>query len=241
MQKFINTKEEDAMKLSIEKKLGLGFIVIVLVMVFAGGFALFQLNKSRSALRGVSEHEMTASLAALGIRANFDEMVWATKNILLRGTDQDTFYKEIEIFNFKKNRLETMWNPMLEKILAGPDITDEQRKLYDDFKDEYVAFLDAWEQALPLYQSQGREAADEIMKDKGWATREPLIDLVRSLRAATFKDMEEVAARTRTAVIIMLVAFVIAVVIAVLATFYIARQLTIAIEGTTKVSHSKMK
>jgi methyl-accepting chemotaxis protein len=227
------------MKRNIGKKLGLGFGVIVLVMVLAGGFALYQLNKSSAALRDVSEHEMTASLAALGIRANFDEMVWATKNILLRGTDQETFYKEIEIFNYKKNRLETMWKPMLEKILAGPDITDEQRKLYDDFKDEYVAFLDAWEQALPLYQSQGRDAADEIMKDKGWATREPLVDLVRSLRAATFKDMEEAAVRTRAAVIIMLVAFVVAVVIAVIATFYIAKQLTIAIEGTTKGNRGK--
>lgn len=227
------------MKISIEKKLGLGFIVIVLVMVLVGGFALYQLNKSSAALRDMSEHEMTASLAALGIRANFDEMVWATKNILLRGTDQETFYKEIEIFNFKKNRLETTWQPMLEGILAGPDITDEQRKLYDDFKSEYIAFLDAWGKALPLYQSQGRGAADEIMRNKGWATREPLIDLVRSLRAATFKDMEEAATRTRTAVIIILVAFVIAMVIAVIETFYIARQLTIAIEGTTKINRRK--
>lgn len=229
------------MKLNIGKKLGLAFGVIVIVMVVAGGFALYQLNKSRAALRDVSEHEMTASLAALGIRANFDEMAWATKNILLRGTDRETFSKEIGIFNYKKDRLETMWEPMLEKILARPDITDEQRKLYDDFKDEYTVFLDAWEQALPVFQSQGREAADEIMRNKGWATREPLIDLVRSLRAATFKDMEEAAARTRAAVIIMLVAFVVAVVIAVIATFYIARQLTIAIEGTAKVSRRKMK
>lgn len=229
------------MKLNIGKKLGLGFGVVVVVMVLAGIFALYQLNKSGAALRDMSEHEMTASLAALGIRANFDEMVWATKNILLRGTDQDTFYNEIEIFNYKKNRLETMWEPMLEKILAGPDITDEQRRLYDDFKSEYIAFLDAWEQALPLYQSQGQGVADDIMKDKGWATREPLIDLVRSLRAATFKDMEEAAARTRAAVIIMLVAFVIAVVIAVIATFYIARQLALAIEGAPQVKRGKKK
>jgi CHASE3 domain sensor protein len=229
------------MKLNIGKKLGVSFGVVVVIMVLAGSFALYQLSKSRAALRDVSEHEMTASLAALGIRANFDEMVWATKNILLRGADRETFSKEIEIFNYKKNRLETMWEPMLEKVLASPDITDEQRKLYDDFKDEYTVFLDAWEQALPVYQSKGREAADEIMRNKGWATREPLIDLVRSLRADTFKDMEEAAARTRTVVIIMLVAFVIAVVIAVIATFYIARQLALAIEGTTPVTRGKKK
>jgi CHASE3 domain sensor protein len=229
------------MKLNIGKKLGVSFGLVVVIMVLAGSFALYQLSKSRAALRDVSEHEMTASLAALGIRANFDEMVWATKNLLLRGTDREAFYKEIEIFNFKKNRLETMWEPMLEKILARPDITDEQRKLYDDFKDEYTVFLDAWEQALPVYQSQGREAADEIMRNKGWATREPLIDLVRSLRADTFKDMEEAAARTRMVVIIMLVAFVIAVVIAVIATFYIARQLALAIEGKPPVTRGKKK
>ena len=229
------------MKLSIGKKLGLGFGVIVVVMVLAGGFALYQLSKSSAALRDMSEHEMTASLAVFGIRANFDEMVWATKNILLRGTDQETFYREIELFNYKKNRLETQWEPMLEKILSGPDVTDEQRKLYDDFKREYAAFLDAWEQALLVYQSQSQKAADVIMKGKGKAAGDPLIELVRSLRANTLQDMEEAAARTRAAVIVLLIAFVVAVVIAVIATFYIARQLTIAIEGTAKVSRSKKK
>ena len=229
------------MKLSIGKKLGLGFGVIVVVMVLAGGFALYQLSKSSAALRDMSEHEMTASLAVFGIRANFDEMVWATKNILLRGTDQETFYREIELFNYKKNRLETQWEPMLEKILSGPDVTDEQRKLYDDFKREYAAFLDAWEQALLVYQSQSQKAADVIMKGKGKAAGDPLIELVRSLRANTLQDMEEAAARTRAAVIVLLIAFVVAVVIAVIATFYIARQLTIAIEGTAKVSRGKKK
>ena len=227
------------MKLNMGKKLGLGFGVIVVVMVLAGGFALYQLEKSRAALRDMSEHEMTASLAAFGIRANFDEMVWATKNILLRGTDRETFYKELEIFNAKKDRLETTWEPMLEHILAGPDITDAQRKLYDDFKDEYTAFLDAWEQALPVYQSQGREAADSIMQGRGRVTGEPLIALVRSLRANTLLNMEAATIRTRETVAIMLVAFLVAVVIAVISTFYIARQLATAIEGTPKGKRGK--
>ncbi|MBW2038834.1 MAG: MCP four helix bundle domain-containing protein [Deltaproteobacteria bacterium] len=223
------------MKLSIGKKLGLAFVVVVVVMVLAGGFGLYQLNRSGACLRDMSEHEMTAALAAFGIRGNFDEMVWATKNLLLRGTDQETFYKEIEKFNYKKNRLETIWKPMLEKVLKGPDITDEQRKFYDDFKREYADFNDAWEQALPVYQAQGQQAADAIMRGKGRGGADSLIALVRSLRAATFKDMMECAARTRTAIIIMLVAFVVAVVIAIVATFYIARQLTMAIEEVAKI------
>jgi CHASE3 domain sensor protein len=227
------------MKLNIGKKLGLGFGVVVVIMVLAGSFALYQLNKSSAALKDMSEHEMTASLAALGIRVNFDEMVWSTKNILLRGTDRETFYKEIEAFNYKKNRLETVWEPMLEKILAGPDVTDEQRKFYDDFKRDYAVFLNVWEQALPVYQSRGREAADAIMRGKGRTAGDSLIELVRSLRAKALKDMAEAAARTRTAVIIMLAAFVVAVVIAFIATAYIVRQLTIAIEGMPKASRNK--
>jgi CHASE3 domain sensor protein len=226
---------------SIGKKLGLGFSVIVVVMVLAGGFALYQLNQSRAALRDMSEHEMTASLAAFGIRSNFDEMVWATKNMLLRGTDRETFYKEVEIFNNKKDRLETVWDPMLEKILAGPDITDDQRKYYDTFKSEYTAFLLAWEQALPVYQSQGREAADAIMRGKGRVTGEPLIELVRSLRSNTLQDMEEATARTRKTVVVMLIAFLVAVVIAVISTFYIARQLALAIEGASPVKRGNKK
>ena len=226
---------------SIGKKLALGFIVIVVVMVLAGGFALYQLNQSRAALRDISEHEMTASLAAFGIRSNFDEMVWSTKNILLRGTNREAFYKEIEIFNNKKDRLETVWEPMLEKILTGPDITDEQRAYYDTFKSEYTAFLQTWEQALPLYQSQGREAADAIMRGKGRAAGEPLIELVRSLRSNTLQDMEEAAARTRKTVFIMLAAFLVAVVIAVISTFYIVRQLTLAIEEASQVKRGKKR
>lgn len=227
------------MKLNIGKKLGLGFGVVVVIMVLAGGFALYELNKSVAAYRDVSEHEMTAALAAFGIRANFDEMVWATKNILLRGKDQKILYEEIGVFNDKKNRLETMWRPVLEKILAGPDVTDEQRRLYDNFKKEYAVFLKVWEQTLPVYKAQGRDAADAVIRGKGRMAGEHLIELVRSLRAKALKDMEEAAARTRAAVIILLVAFVAAVVIAVIATFSIARELTIAIEGAAKIRGGK--
>jgi CHASE3 domain sensor protein len=229
------------MQLNIGKKLGLAFGTIVAIMILAGSFSLFQLNKSAAAFRNVSENEMTAALAAFGIRANFDEMVWATKNILLRGKDRDIFFKEIERFNYKKNRLETMWKPMLEPILAGPDITDEQRRFYDDFKKEYAVFLKAWEQAQPVYKAKGRDAADAILKGKGRMAGDYLVELVRSLRAKALKDMEEAAARTKMAVIIMLAAFVVAVVIAIVATTYIARQLTAAIEEAAKVSRGKKR
>ena len=229
------------MKLNIRKKLAMGFGVVVVIMVLAGGFALYELRKSVAAYRDVSEHEMTAALAAFGIRANFDEMVWATKNILLRGTDREVFSKEIEKFNYKKDRLETMWKPMLEPILAGPDVTDEQRKLYDNFKQEYAVFLKAWEQAQPVYKAQGREAADAILKGKGRMAGEHLIELVRSLRAMALKNMEDAAVRTRMAVNIMLAAFVVSVVIAVITTFAIARQLTVAIEEAAKIRGSKKK
>jgi len=229
------------MQPNIGKKLGLAFGTIVVIMILAGSFSLFQLNKSAAAFRDVSQHEMTAALAAFGIRANFDEMVWATKNILLRGKDREVFAKEIERFNYKKDRLETMWKPMLEPILAGPDITDEQRKFYDDFKKEYAIFLNAWEQAQPVYKAKGRDAADAIMKGKGRMAGDYLVELVRSLRAKALKDMEEAAARTKMAVITMLAAFVVAVVIAIVATTYIARQLTAVIEEATKVSRSKKK
>jgi len=227
------------MKLNIGKKLGLAFGVIVVIMILAGSFALFQLNRSAAAFRDVSEHEMTAALAAFGIRANFDEMVWSTKNILLRGKDREIYYKEIESFNYKKNRLETMWQPMLEKILAGPDVTDEQKKFYDNFKTEYAAFLTAWERAQPVYKAQGRDAADAVMKGKGRMAGEHLVELVRSLRAKALEDMEEAAARTKMAVIIMLAAFVVAVVIAIVATSYIARQLTAVVAEATKVVRGK--
>lgn len=223
------------MERGLEKKLGLGFGVVVVLILLAGGFALYQLSMSSAALRDVSEHEMSAALASCAIRANFDEMVWATKNILLRGTDQQTFYKEIEKLNDNKNRLETIWRPMLEKQLTAPDVTDEQRKFYEEFKRHYAAFKDTWQQALPVYQSQGQAAADEIMRDKGRAGIEPLIALARSLRESAFKDMEAAAVRTRRAVTIMLATFVVAMVIAVAAIIYIVKQLTMAIEGAARM------
>jgi len=168
-------------------------------------------------------------------------MVWATKNILLRGKDREIFAKEIERFNYKKDRLETMWKPMLEPILAGPDMTDEQRKFYDDFKREYAIFLNAWEQAQPVYKAKGRDAADAILKGKGRKAGDYLIELVRSLRAKALKDMEEAASRTKMAVIAMLAAFVVAVVIAIVATTYIARQLTAIIGEAAKVSRGKKR
>ena len=229
------------MKLSIGKKLGLAFGVVVVIMILAGSFSLLELNRSAAAFRDVSEHEMTAALAAFGIRANFDEMVWATKNILLRGKDREILSKEIERFHYKKDRLETMWQPMLEKVLEGPDVTAEQKKFYADFKAEYAQFLAAWEQAEPVYKAKGRDAADAIMKSKGRRAGDYLIELVRSLRAKALKDMEEAAARTKMAVITMLAAFVVAVVIAVMATTYISRQLTAVFEEAAKGSRGKKR
>ena len=233
------------MKLSIGKKLGLSFVVVVVVMVLAGGFALYQLDRSRAALRDISEHEMVAALAAFGIRANFDEMVWATKNLLLRGTDPEVLARELQVFDYKKSRLETLWQPELERQLKGPDITDEQRKLYDEFKRDYAAFLDAWEQALPVYKSEGQAAADAIMSGKGRAAGDYLVELVRSLRAAALKDMELASVRTRAAVTVMLVAFVVAVLIAAVVVVYIARELTMLannlIEVTTKLKRGGKK
>ena len=229
------------MQLNIGKKLGLAFGTIVVIMILAGSYSLFQLNKSAAAFRDVSDHEMTAALAAFGIRANFDEMVWATKNILLRGKDREIFSGEIERFNYKKDRLENMWKPMLEPILAGPDITDEQRKFYDDFKKEYAIFLNAWEQAQPVYKARGRDAADAILKGKGRRAGDYLVELVRSLRAKALKDMEEAAARTKMAVITMLAAFVVAVVIAIVATTYIARQLTAVVEEAAQFRRGKKR
>ena len=77
------------------------------------------------------------------------------------------------------------------------------------------------------------------MRGKGRMAATPLIELVRSLRAKALKDIEGAAARTRAAVIVMLVAFVVAVVIACIATAYIVRQLAIAIEGMPKAKGSK--
>jgi CHASE3 domain sensor protein len=233
--------EKSIMKRDIGKKFGFAFGVVVVIMILTGSFSLFQLNKAVAAFRDVSEHEMTAALAAFGIRANVDEMVWATKNILLRGKDREIFFKEIDRFNYKKNRLETMWQPMLEPILTGPDITDEERKFYDDFKKEYIVFLDAWERAQPVYKAKGQDAADAILKGKGRMAGDYLVELVRSFRAKALKDMEEAAARTKMAAITMLAAFVVAVVIAVVATTSIARQLSTVIEASTKVSRGKKR
>jgi hypothetical protein len=51
--------------------------------------------------------------------------------------------------------------------------------------------------------------------------------------------MEEAAARTKMAVVTMLAAFVVAVVIAAIATFSIAREFTMAIEGAVKIGRGK--
>jgi methyl-accepting chemotaxis protein len=221
------------MHTGIGKKLGLGFGVAVLVMVLAGGYALYELSKSRGALRDVSKHKMKAALAAFGIRANFDEMIWTSKNILLRGTNEQLFDKELEIFRYKRDRLENIWTPMLEKHLKGPDVTDTQRELYSEFKFHYTIFINAWEETLKVFQEHGYQASDVLVRDRGRVGVEPLIELVRSLRDAALRDMEQAAIRTRRAVVITVVAFFVAMVIAVVATWYVVRQLTTTVQQIT--------
>jgi len=222
------------MNSGIGKKLGIGFGVIVAVMTCAGGYAIYQLAKSSAILRDITEHKMTAAVAAFGVRSNFDEMVWSTKNILLRGTNRETMDKELELLNMNKERLETIWTPMLEKLMKGPDIDDYEKQLYEQFQRQYAQFNDAWTEALPVYQSQGQEAADKIMRDRGRGGLGPLLQLVRSLRETSLMQMEEACSRIRTAVTVILAAFVVAMVIAVIAVIYVVRQLTAAIEAVSQ-------
>jgi len=222
------------MNSGIGKKLGLGFGVVVVMMACAGGFAVYQLAKSSAALRDISEHKMTAAVAAFGVRANFDEMVWSTKNILLRGTDRETFDKELELINMKKERLETVWAPMLDKLMKGPDVSDYEKQLYEQFRREYAQFNDAWKEALPVYHTQGAQAADTIMRGRGRGGLGPLLQLVRSLRETSLKQMEAACSRIRAAVTVMLAAFLVAMVVAIIAVIYVVRQLTAAIEEVSQ-------
>lgn len=213
------------MKLTIGRKLGLGFGLVVVLLVAAGGFGLYELNSTATTMSDVAD-DLNAAVYAFGIRGDLDEMTWATKNILLRGTDQATLEKELAEFADKKSRLETEWAPAIEEYLASPRATDEEKQLYAEFQTEYADFLQAWKQALPVYQSQGQEAADALMRGKGHGALAPLVTLVRTARARALAEEEEALARTQTILIVVLVAFVVAAVIAVVVAYSVARQLT---------------
>jgi len=225
------------MKMTIGRKLGLGFGVVVLLLTVAGGFGLYELNSTATTMRDVSE-DLDAAVYAFGLRGDLDEMVWATKNILLRGTDPAVLEKELAEFADKKNRLETEWGPDVEAYLAGPRATDEEKQLYAEFQTEYADFLQAWEQALPVYKSQGQEAADTLMRGKGHGALAPLITLVRTARERALAEEEEALARTQVIVTTVIAVLVVAAVIAVVVAYSIARQLTRAAVHLSQAAES---
>lgn len=213
------------MKLTIGRKLGLGFGLVVVLLVAAGGFGLYELNSTATTMSDVAD-DLNAAVYAFGIRGDLDEMTWATKNILLRGTDPATLEKELAEFADKKSRLETEWAPDIEAYLASPRATDEERQLYAEFQTEYDDFLQAWERALPVYKSEGQEAADALMRGKGRGALAPLVTLVRTARARAFAAEEDALARTRVILTTVIVVFLVAAVIAVVVAYSVARQLT---------------
>ena len=210
------------MKLNIGAKLALGFGAVMLVLGAAAGYGVWQLNNVSSTFTYVDETRTAAVLEVFQLRANFDEMVWASKNVLLRGTDREDFDKYVAQIDEYGKVVEQ--NEAL--LSARETLTAEQKQLLAAFIQEHDEFEQAWAQALAAYNaaSGGNQAeADAIMEDKGTGASQPAVELVRSLRTEAQNEIAATRTVASTSIKITLALTVIAIVIAIGVAVFLSR------------------
>ena len=193
--------------LSLQVKLMSSFGVVLLLMLSAGGWAAWQLNRQAEAYDAVLDNEATLAEVADMTRSDFLVQVKAAKDTLLRGEDPQAFDKyaaefEAQIPIIQKDRAE------IEAISSS--LTEEERGLLRRFDAGWAEYLAAWPKAKEAYGGAGGghyQAADAILKGKdrdAIAALDALGDQASTRRDAAKAALAAQANRTSTVVLILL-------------------------------------
>lgn len=214
------------MKVTIGKKLGLGFSLVIGFMLIGTLIGVFQMNNTINTLRQVSEEYLALAIDGTGVRANFSEIVWSTKNILLRGSNTNLIRKELEKIDRIRQEMDE-WNIVVAEHLGSGkiDIPEKLRFIYNDFKDALNTFDAAWLQALPIYSEKGLVQADAFMGDKDKIVSEKITLLASEFRTRAFSELEKAVDLSKTSMLITIITIVLGTILALIVSIILSTRL----------------
>lgn len=218
------------MRITIGKKLGIGFFAVIIVLLTGALFGIYQMRRSSDMLQNVSKRRLALAIEGMAVRACFDEMVWSTKNILLRGTDMNETRKNLLAIDEKKKQLDR-WNLMVAELLSSEDfkISFSLMNHYSEYKKSYSEYTVAWDNALPLYSLGGCETADEIMKKIEDRVGSRIYLLAMEFRRIAYAELENALKISNLAVLITIITIIISVIAAVVVSMILSGRIKMAV------------
>ena len=137
----------------ISTKLIGSFAVLLIMMVFLGGFSVFQLNRMNDATTEISTNWLVSTRLATELNTNTSDFRIGEMSHILSTTESDMrrFEKEIAdvLATFERNRIAFV------KVISSP----EEQKMYDDFSRKWETYLAEHRRLITLSSMNKKEEA----------------------------------------------------------------------------------
>jgi len=225
--------------MKIGTKLSGSFAVLLVLMVFLGGFSLYQLNSLNNAATAITGEWLPASKAAADLNLHTSDLRIAEISHILSTSDQDMQQIEKEIADLLAKIGKT--GEESRKLISSP----EEQKIFDSFSERWEQYLAAQRQLIALSRANKTEEARAFLNGQSKQVYDAMSDqLIKlsDLNTAGGISASEVANQTfamsQTLVIAILA---IAIIIGIVLALMITRNLLAQLGGEPKYAAEVMQ
>lgn len=214
---------------AIGKKLRIGFTLSIFSMCLAIGIGIIAMGNVLSNLKFSTQEQLGAAISTMDIRVNQLERNLALKKLILLGEDKEYFQKQDSIFNERHKKMYQSIKAAAEP-LTSKAIQDEIRENFIAFYNEIQEF-DKARNVKRIYQNKGEEAAIKEVRedrDKAGTLMNSIVDELK--REATLHSEKYQVKAIKLSLliqIITLIAFIFAVIMAIITIKGITKSITI--------------
>jgi len=219
------------MKLTIGKKMSIGFVIVILIMLFAIIISIFKMHNSIVMLRSISEKHLKVDLILLNARIYADQEQYALSNILLYNNEK-TFKEQLANFRYKQS----LRNRCLEEInnlVSSSTISNIVIEKYDELKNLFVQEDNLMEKSIKVYQSEGYEAAVKVICFKLSKSSYLMKEIVSILEREVSQKTKIASKKANEALIIAIFLFILATGLAVFISTIISNKIVTNIRYLT--------
>ncbi len=158
--------------LKVGKKLGLGFCAVLLIMVTLDGFSLVHLAKVYGSTQDLANNWMPMVRMLEDIRYDMSDMRRKELNLLLSDKkDLEIWKGKIKVLNSRLAEDLKRYEPLIS--------SDEERKLYDEYRTDWAKYESVSAQVLELAEKGKRKEAIQLSEIDGLAAAERAVAKVQ--------------------------------------------------------------
>jgi len=223
------------MKISV--RLGLGFGVVILLLIATGLFSLNRMGVLAELTTKLYDHPFQVSNAVLEVDRNIVRMHRSMKDVVLaqNQAELETAVQEVDV---REEKVYESFEVITQRFLGD-------RKMYEEPLEAFQQWKPIRDEVIRLIQSGEMEAAAAITKGKGAKHIDQITEKMRALRnfayskAAEFiADAETTRTRTRQVSFSLLV---VTTLIGIGAAFFISRSITTRVNKVVEVATRVME